>query len=121
MTVTRIPAVLFRTSSKAGPLTPLAAAERRPGRLREDRIQQQRFDVERGQCSVAKQVRAVRDDQRTVLRALGDTAVRAFDKGCIKRDDVHQCTETQLAQHETPTDRQLRRRYAGVEEQLDRI
>src|SRR3954464_10507011 len=58
--------------------------------LAKDRIQQQRFHVERGHCSGAKQIRTVRDDQRTVFGTVGDTAVRAFDQRCIKRDNVHQ-------------------------------
>src|SRR3954454_4830667 len=77
--------------------------------LAEDRIQQQRFHLERGQCSGAKQICPVRDDQRAVFGTVGDAAMRAFDQRCIKRDDVHQCTETQLAQQQTLADRQLRR------------
>src|SRR4051812_34756624 len=79
--------------------------------LAEDCIEQQRFHVERGDCPGTKQIGAVRDDQRAVFGAIGDAAVRAFDQRCIKRDDVHQCTETQFAQQQALADRKFRRRY----------
>src|SRR5690606_36660903 len=62
-----------------------------------------------------------RDDERTILRAIGEPAVRATHEGRVERNDIEKRPEAERFLEELPGDAAACEAKLRVEEELERI